>query len=336
MVSSAARSGERFAGVSRHTYMNRTTDLDDDMDFTDRELSTRLAATAELMPVNPDALAEVRSRAGQRRRMPARLLVASAAAVVAVVALVGMAGRDTPAVEIESASGASSDDTSPAAESTPVPKDGVLLVFDYPNSDDPDLAGEWTTLNTSEWSYHWRGAPDSLARSGEQREENRMALFLDIIDSTASAPPADVVRDVVEAAAGAPLAELGGEASQWDDIDRRQYEFGTLARIIESGLATPAQMGRVLQVLESVLGVEVQTFDDGIVQVTFTPVGGSLIVDTNSGRPVASSYSGDSSTRKRYVSVTPVVSDDVLADRMPGHLSTTSTTTPPASDDEPR
>lgn len=319
--------------------MNRTTDLDiDDMGSTEYELSERLAAAGQLMPLNPDALAEVRGRAGNHRRVPVRLLVASAAAVLAVVALVGTVERDTPPVELESASGTSADGTTPVAgsSSTPAPNDGVLLVYDYPNSDDPDLAGEWTTLNTFDWSYYWRGAPDSFPRSGENREESRMARFLDIIDSTGSAAPDEVIRDVVEAAAGAPLAELGSEASQWDDTDRHQYEFGTLARIIESGLATPSQTARVLEVLQSVPEVEVQTFDDGIVQVTFVPVGGYLTIDVNSARPVASSYSDDSTTTKRYLSVTPVVSDDLLAHRTPVELSTTSTIAPSTSDDAPR
>lgn len=294
----------------------------------EQELATQLAEAAKRMPLNPEALAEVRGRAGSHRRVPVRLLVASAAAFLAVVALVGSIGRDAPPVEVESASGSSA----PASN----PDDGVLLVFDYPNSDDPDLAGEWTTLNTLTGSYHWRGGPDSLPRSEVNDEESRMAQFLDIIDTTGSAPAEEVIGDVVAAAAGAPLAELGSEASQWDDTDRHQYEFGTLARIIESGLATPPQIARVLELLRSVPDVEVQTLDAGIVQVTFTPVGGYLTIDTDRNRPVASCYSGDDTTTKRYLSVTPAVSEEVLAGSPPADLSTTSTSAPPTAGEEPR
>lgn len=309
----------------------RTTDLETvAMGAAEQALATQLAEAAERMPLNPEALAEVRGRAGSRRRVPVRLLVAGAAAVLAVVALVGSIGHDAPPVELESASGSSA----PASASNP--DDGVLLVFDYPNSDEPDLAGEWTTLNTLTGSYHWRGGPDSLPRSEVNDEESRMAQFLDIIDATGSAPADEVIGDVVAAAAGAPLAELGSEASQWDDTDRHQYEFGTLARIIESGLATPSQIARVLQLLQSVPDVEVQTFDAGIVRVTFTPVGGYLTIDTDRNRPVASSYSGDETTTKRYLSVTPAVSEEVLAGSPPADLSTTSTTEPPTAGDEPR
>lgn len=190
---------ERFVVVDRHTCMTRTTDLETvAMGPAEQELATQLAEAAKRMPLNPEALAEVRGRASTHRRVPVPLLVASAAAVLAVVALVGSIGRDAPPAEVESASGSSA----PASASNP--DDGALLVFDYPNSDDPGLAGEWTTLNTLTGSYHWRGGPDSLPRSEVNDEESRMAQFLDIIDTTGSAPADEVIGDVVAAAAGRP------------------------------------------------------------------------------------------------------------------------------------
>lgn len=332
-------SRERFVGVARHTGMNRTTDLDiDDMGATEHELSERLAAAGQLMPLNPDALAEVRGRAGKHRRVPVRPLVASAAAVLAVVALVGTVERAARPVHVVFASATSSAGTTPGAgsSSTPAPNDGVLLVYDFPNSDEPEAAGEWMTLNTPDWSYQWRGAPDSLPRSGETRQASGVARLLDVIDSTASAPSDEVIQKVVQAAADAPLDELGDENGPWDDTDRHRYVFETLARIIESGLATPSQTARILQVLQSAPDVEVRILDDGLVQATFTPVGGYLTVDANSARPVASSYSGDSTSTKRYLSVAPVVSDDLLTPQTTADLSTTSSTAPSTSDTEPR
>lgn len=299
------------------------------------DLSARLEASAELMPLNPDALSDVRARAASRRPAPYRLLVACAAATVAVALAVGPVGRDATPVEVDSASGESGASSSPSDPGTsPVPSDGVLLVYDYPNSDDPDQAGEWMTLTTPEWTYHWRGSPDTLPRTDADREETGTARLLFIVDTTRSSPADAAIEAIAEAAAGAPLSELGDNDRPWDDTDRARYAYLTVGRLLESGLAAPEQASRLLELLGSMPDVELLEFDDHLVKVTFVPDGGFITIDSKSGRPVNSSPTDDLSTLKRYISVTPVASDKVLtAGVSPSDLSTTSTISPPTSVD---
>lgn len=321
--------------------MNRTSEpLIGEPDGNPLDLSARLDVSAELMPLNPDALSDVHTRAASSRSAPYRLLVACAAATVVVALAVGIVGRDATPLEVDSASGDAGASSSPSDSGTsPVPSDGVLVVYDYPNSDDPDLAGEWMTLTTPNWTYQWRGSPDTLPRADTDREETGTARLLTIVDSTGYSPADAAIEAIAEAAAGAPLSELGDNDRPWGDIDRARYVYLTLGRVLESGLASPEQASRLLELLGSVPDVELLEFDDHLVKVTFVPDGGIITIDAKSARPVNSSYTDDTSTLKRYISVTPVVSDKVLtAGVSPSDLSTTSTISPPTSVDgnEPR
>lgn len=316
--------------------MNRTSEpLIGETDGNPLDLSARLDASAELMPLNPHALSDVRARAASSRQAPYRLLVACAAATVAVALAVGLVGRDAAPVEVDSASGDAGASSSPSDPGTaPVPADGVLLVYDYPNSDDPDLAGEWMTLTTADSTYHWRGSPDTLPRTDADSEETGTARLLSIVDSTRSSPADAAIEAIAEAAAGAPLSELGDNDRPWGDTDRARYVYLTVGRLLESGLASPGQASRLLELLGSMPDVEVLEFDDHLVKATFVPDGAFITIDSKSARPVNSSPTDDLSALKRYISVTPVASDKVLtAGVSPSDLSTTSTISPPTSVD---
>jgi hypothetical protein len=277
------------------------------IDEFERSLPDRLrAAAAELEP-DPAALGAVRVRASARprRKVGARTLVASAAAVVALVAALAVWSGGGTRDAVTAGPDQSPPSTAPVSSASPVgPEDATLVIYRYPNAtaemilEDPKMGGEWAMLHTAERTYYANGP---LAELGAESPSEESVLSRGFADLDAGL--------TVEAFGAFP-----------DEV------VGRLTQMLMSGVGSAPQVARIRELLATFPDVTV-TPHDGQVSITVASIETTFTYDEPTGLPLSQVSTGGIETNLEYVSVTRVRASDLLVPGRGTPLSTSTTTT---------
>jgi len=299
--------------------MNHQTSFED-------ELREKLSAAADLMPLEISANNSGRHQISRSGRSRVVWLAAAAASVVALVGVVAIAPNSD-----------STADTAAKSENL----DATLVVFTYPKSDDPGLAGDWAEIHTDTEGWQANGpdfskSSDALRATNADGTPSSLAAEFALAGQVAQRDPARILDDFAQLWSGAPLSSLADNAGpSFDGNTQATYVFDKLTSLIATGRAGPDGAAGVAELLATMPNITVTSNPDGTVsltnQVESTMVlehlnGATFTYDPTTGHPVRMTSASGPTYWIEYTSVTDINAADYLARPNPNGTTPVPTT----------
>jgi hypothetical protein len=295
----------------------------DQIEELERSLPDRLRATAEAMPLDPDALAAVRTRAGNaRRRRRGAVTLAGAAAAVALVAggLVVLDDRSGDDVTVA--------DGSTDTVVTPAEPDAVLVTWRYavppPGVPSSEIDVIYSRLFTDGVMYHQPGTPEQLGADSVRSPAESLVVTFAALGDWRVLPPEQALDELLG------LSVIPGASPSGNDPGARAYD--ALTAMLTSGLAGPEEAAEIRRLLEAIPGTTVTDQPDRSALIEHPSFAPPVVYEPATGHPLRTVSRGPLDTSIEFLSVERVVAADVL---VPGRGSSNtggaSTTHAPTS-----
>ena len=270
----------------------------DDASF-EEVLRTRLAETAQLMPLDGRVWAEPLTNRPEGRGV---WFAGAAASLLLLVG--GLFALTNQTSAPDEAAGMINTDVA-----------ATVIYYTYPSSPDPQLAGEFADLYTDDEDWIPNAAAMRLNDRTEAEqsftiEDRKLSLSaaFDLVRDAEVRDPGEVIDDLLRLRSGG--LTIGGVVLEGDD--RSTLAFELLTDLIATGRATPDQAAGIAALLESLPSVTTAANTAGSVTVLhsvettglLTPLRDARFTfDAATGHPVQMQSNNEQSYRIDYLSI---------------------------------